>query len=314
MLAAIEVYNKPSFSYREESFAILAINAWELLLKARVLQLAGNKVSSILKYERRKKADGTLSEKKYRVKTRSGAHLSVGLFKAYDLLINEYGDTLPPAIRGNLELICEIRDNAVHFINKGFGVSKIVQELGTACLRNYVTALQQWFSIDLSQYNFFLMPLAFVGSPASVEAVSLNAEERKLVEFLKNEMQSQPKGKAGDFNVALRVDVKFSKSKSEDVPKVVVTNDPDATPVTLSEEDLKDKYPWDFRILTTRLKKRYKDFKENKKYHEIRKELEKEDKYCWNRFLDRDKKSGTPKRYYSPNIVKEFDAHYEMQS
>lgn len=36
-LAAIEVYNKPNFSYREEVFAILAINGWELLLKARLL-------------------------------------------------------------------------------------------------------------------------------------------------------------------------------------------------------------------------------------------------------------------------------------
>ena len=47
MLAAIEIYNKPVFSYREESFAILATNAWELLLKARLLQLASNKLASI---------------------------------------------------------------------------------------------------------------------------------------------------------------------------------------------------------------------------------------------------------------------------
>ena len=32
MLSAIELYNKPDFSYREEAFAILAVNAWELLL------------------------------------------------------------------------------------------------------------------------------------------------------------------------------------------------------------------------------------------------------------------------------------------
>jgi len=32
--AAIELYNKPRISYREEAVAILAINAWELLLKA----------------------------------------------------------------------------------------------------------------------------------------------------------------------------------------------------------------------------------------------------------------------------------------
>ena len=36
MLSAIEIYNKPDFKYREETFAILAINSWELLLKARL--------------------------------------------------------------------------------------------------------------------------------------------------------------------------------------------------------------------------------------------------------------------------------------
>lgn len=34
-VAAIEVYNKPAFAYREEAFALLMTNAWELLLKAK---------------------------------------------------------------------------------------------------------------------------------------------------------------------------------------------------------------------------------------------------------------------------------------
>src|SRR5262249_11034485 len=36
-IAAIEVYNKPNFSYREEAFSLLMANAWELLLKAKWL-------------------------------------------------------------------------------------------------------------------------------------------------------------------------------------------------------------------------------------------------------------------------------------
>lgn len=32
--AAVEIYNKPKISYREECSIILLINAWELLLKA----------------------------------------------------------------------------------------------------------------------------------------------------------------------------------------------------------------------------------------------------------------------------------------
>jgi hypothetical protein len=36
-ISAIEIYNKPNFSYREEAFALLMTNAWELLLKAKWL-------------------------------------------------------------------------------------------------------------------------------------------------------------------------------------------------------------------------------------------------------------------------------------
>ncbi|ADE15098.1 conserved hypothetical protein [Nitrosococcus halophilus Nc 4] len=310
MLAAIEIYNKPSFAYREESFSILAINAWELLLKARILQLSNNKVSSILKYEKRQKAGGSLSEKKYRVKNRSGTNLSIGLFRAIDMLEAEYGDKVGAQVRKNIELLCEVRDSAVHFVNKGFDLTLLVQQLGTACLRNYIIVIRRWFAIDLSKYNFFLMPLAFFGLEANVQGVSLNSEEKRLSEYLKQETNVSNGGDPDEFNVALTVNVRFTKSKSEDAELVCVSNDPDATPIKLTEEDIREKYPWDYKILTTRLRKRYSDFKENKKYHDLRKPLESEPKYCNKRFLDPAQKNGIGKCFYNPNIVKEFDAHY----
>ena len=42
MISAIEIYNKPSFAYREEAFTILALNAWELLIKAKLLSVNNN--------------------------------------------------------------------------------------------------------------------------------------------------------------------------------------------------------------------------------------------------------------------------------
>lgn len=51
MLSAIEIYNKLDFKYREETFAILAINSWELLLKARLLKLNSYRINSIYCYK-----------------------------------------------------------------------------------------------------------------------------------------------------------------------------------------------------------------------------------------------------------------------
>jgi hypothetical protein len=37
MISAIEIYNKPDYRYRDETFSILALNAWELLLKGKLV-------------------------------------------------------------------------------------------------------------------------------------------------------------------------------------------------------------------------------------------------------------------------------------
>ena len=129
MVAAIEIYNKPAFSYREELFAVLAVNAWELLLKARILQLDGNKLTAITEYEFRTNADGTKSKKRYRKINRSGNHSTISLLTAYDRLLNHYGDKIDPKVRENLIAIIEIRDNSIHFINKDFELKKNIHEI-----------------------------------------------------------------------------------------------------------------------------------------------------------------------------------------
>lgn len=314
MLAAIEIYNKPNFSYREECFAILAINSWELLLKARLLQLSDNKMSSILLYQRRKKADGELSIKLYRVKNRAGNYLSIGLFPSIDRLRDDFGDSFDSSVRKNLELLCEIRDNAIHFFNKGSNIAKLTQELGTANLRNYLLLIARWFGVDMSKYNFFLMPLAFVKEEVDIHLVSLNADERRVIEFLKAAKEEKVDSDESEFNVVLTLDIRFSKTKSSEGAQVRVTNDPNAPTVRLAEEDIREKYPWDYSILTTRLRKRYKDFSANQRYHELRRALEDDDRFCNTRYLDPVAKSGTLKRFYNPNIVREFDGHYERNS
>mgnify|MGYP002509480192 CR=1 FL=1 len=40
---AIELYNKPAIHYRVEGFAIFICNAWELMLKAHMLNTLGSK-------------------------------------------------------------------------------------------------------------------------------------------------------------------------------------------------------------------------------------------------------------------------------
>jgi len=200
IIAAIEVYNKPSFSYREEAFSILAVNAWELLLKTRILQLDENRISAIIEYERRKKADGKLSDKLYRKKNRAKNHSSIGLFKAYSKLVNEYGDSIESIVLKNLEIITEIRNNAIHFLNKDFELKKKVHEIGTANLKNYLHLVRQWFGVNLSQYQLFLMPVAFLQNIRSAKGVNINNAERNLLSYVNYIEKSLNDDVSNDFN------------------------------------------------------------------------------------------------------------------
>ena len=47
LLAAVEIYNKPRVEYREQTVAFLIVNAWEVLIKARIVQQNGGKIQSI---------------------------------------------------------------------------------------------------------------------------------------------------------------------------------------------------------------------------------------------------------------------------
>jgi hypothetical protein len=310
MLSAVEIYNKPAFNYREEAFAILAVNSWELLLKARILQIDGNRLSALFEYERRELADGTASTMLYRKKNRAGNTLTIGLFKAYDRLVNDYADTLDPAIRKNLDILVEIRDNSVHFLNKDLDLVRSIHEISAASLKNYVSAARQWFAIDFSQYRIFLMPLAFVSGPSVLEGVQLNTEERHVLKYLKMVRDEAADDPASDFNVAVTIELRIKRSKDPVGVAVTLSDAPEAIPIALEEEDIRERYPWSYDILTNRLQKRFVDFKVNAQYHKHRKTLEKDPKLCRERLLDPANKDGMKKNFYSPNILRAFDPHY----
>src|SRR5437868_15124167 len=86
LLAAIEIYNKPSFAYREETFAILALNAWELLLKAKLLDINNNTDRCLFIYSTKTLAPGKQSKKLYLKRNRTGNKMTAGIDECIDRL------------------------------------------------------------------------------------------------------------------------------------------------------------------------------------------------------------------------------------
>lgn len=307
MISAIEIYNKPDFLYRGETFSILAINSWELLFKAKLLKDNHNKMRSLYVTEPIRNKDGSKSKRRRIKLTRSGNPFTHSIdYIAEKLIVT---GKLDRTVWDNITALIELRDSAIHFYNYSAKFNVRIQEIGTASLKNYVILYKKWFGRDLSTYNFYLMPLSFVQVPKEADIVLLNAEEKNFFNFV-NELEDKSTNPSGEYSIALNTTVKFTKSTSKDDIKVALSQDKDAIKVNLTEEEIRSRYPFDYAALTEKCKKRYSDFVMNGDYHKNRKAYEGDPRCAYVRYLDPANPKSGRKVFYSDVILSRLDGHY----
>ena len=147
IVAAIEIYNKPSFRYRDECVVILLLNAWELLLKA----MLSRNGQSIFYKKRRGQPYRTLSWQ--------------DALTSCAKLFPKGVDALP--VQRNLELLGTYRDNAVHFYNAS-GFLVVMYSLAQTCIKNFRDVLEAAFGHRLEEeINWQLLPLG-ISPPVDV--------------------------------------------------------------------------------------------------------------------------------------------------
>ncbi len=305
-VAAIEVYNKPNFSYREEAFALLMANAWELLLKAKWLLDHDEALDSL--YELVDDGQGGKTPKT----NRSGNPLSHAAGYLAAKLKEDKDSGLEQACHDNFLALVEIRDNAAHFINKDLYLGRRILEIGTASLRNYLCLATEWFQLDLAAYNFFLMPISFYhGFETAEPATRVHYPEQvqRLLTYL-DALEAQPPEDGAKQHVALRMETKLVRGKDTSSVAFRWTDDPTAPAMTVREEDILKNYPMTYRDLADTMKRRYENFLENRAFHKIRQALEKDSKYAIVRLLHPANPRSSRQRFYNPNILQEFDKNY----
>lgn len=149
MLAAIEIYNKPQFDYREEVFSILLINAWELLLLG------------VLSKNRQRIFQPKQRDKNYQTWMFSD---SIKNTKPYFPSSMDY-----KAVAENLHLLKDYRNKAVHYYN-GEETAHCIYVLAQAAIKNYRDLVKAIFDQDIvNQINLVLLPLSFNEQPDFVE-------------------------------------------------------------------------------------------------------------------------------------------------
>jgi len=234
-ISAIEMYNKPAFSYREEAFSLLMTNAWELLLKAKWLLDRAGAIESL--YEMVKNDAGADVPKE----NRSGNPISHGLIYLARRMSEDKTTGIEKATYDSLLVLTEIRDSAAHLVNKDLYISRRVQEIGTASLRNYLILATAWFKLDLSIYNFFLMPISFYHGFEAAEPVSrahYPEQVQKLSAYIDEREETDSNDNQGQ-HVALHIETKFVRGKDAAPVEFRFTDDPNAPAVFIREEDVR---------------------------------------------------------------------------
>lgn len=144
-IMGLEIYNKPTIKYRIEGFSFFICNAWELMLKAHII----NNSSEEAIYFKDSK-DRTIS-----------------LENAVEIIFPDKHGSL----RKNLIQIIELRNTSTHFITEDY--EHIYAPLFQASVSNYISKMQEFHQKDITEQiaqNFLTL---------SVRIDQLNQEEIK---------------------------------------------------------------------------------------------------------------------------------------
>lgn len=279
MMAAIEVYNKPIVEYREQTFSILFVNAWETFFKARIVQENNNRMESI----HSRKANVRRYER-----DRLTCHFrTIGLAEAM------VKAAAPEEVKKTVAGMARIRNQAVHLGVLDQEIRKQVLYFGTAGIQSFSRLASEWFSQRM--HIPYLLPLGFVESE-DVASSSSSAEQRRLLAFL-NDLSKTSGRTGGDFAVSVVTTIDLRPSHEAD-RTFSVTDDPAAPGMRLAEEDIRRLFPATYRDLVTACECRYSDFKRNTTFYSVKRRLDKDPNGCHERWLDPTTRKGIPKRFY----------------
>lgn len=304
--AAIEIYNKPVVPHREETFAILVTAAWELLLKARLVKENRNQLKVIFETEPVKRKDGKPSVRQRIRRNKAGNPVTIGINTAMDRASSLPAKPLDGACRRNLELLIEVRNNAVHFVNEDRELALKVHEIGVAALRNYAAVLSDWFDHDLTGLRFAILPLSFDGIPEAnaLPARKRSAQAQNLLRHLSEAVRETSPSADSPFSVALRVETRIVGSGAADAVPIKLGKGPDAVAVELTEQEFLKRWPLEYDEMVEKVRLRIPGLKRNSNFHKLVREMKADERYAKDRRLNlKDPKSKSVKTYYSQAIV-----------
>ena len=240
LLAAVEMGNKTLIPYREETFCLQLLNAWEILLKARIVQKNRNRPESIFE----KKPNGHFVRN-----PETQLPYTIKFVEA----LNRAG--VRQNVRINLLGVNAMRNDVAHLGTFSTEFCSCVLQYGSASVVNFGKLYQDWFgeSVEIP----YLLPVGFVGESKVLPPNKSDVRQRELLSYLSGLVESTD-NKDTNYAAILNLDVSINPVTGGG-GSIGVTSDPKAPHLRLSDDQIVQIYSWTYKDLISECKKRYKD-------------------------------------------------------
>ncbi|MCI5725423.1 DUF3644 domain-containing protein [Fusobacterium sp.] len=232
-IMGLEIYNKPTIKYRVEGFSFFICNAWELMLKAEMI----NRGKSIYYKD---KPERTLS-------------LELVLKKIYP---DEH-----TRIRLNLIKIIDLRNISTHFITEDYEIK--YAPLFQACVLNFISEMNRFHKKDVTEYiaqNFLTLSANY--EPLSNEDIKIKYPAEIAEKFIKqaNEIDVLSKEYNSDkFSINIKQNLYITKKKNEADFVVSIANDSKNEVAVIKElKDPADTHKYSYGNVITAVQERLK--------------------------------------------------------
>lgn len=187
-IMAIEVYNKPTIHYRLEGFSFFICNAWELMLKAHLLNTKGE--ASIYYPD---KPNRTIS---------------------LENCIEKVFTNAKSPIRANFEKIIELRNTSTHFITEEYEM--VYVPLLQACVFNFVEKMKEFHNVDMTE----IIPENFITLSVRITALDETEIRAKYPVQISERLIAQkqvitPMMQNSNSNFAIILDHRYYQTKDK---------------------------------------------------------------------------------------------------
>lgn len=237
-LLAVELYNRPSIRYHAEGCAFFLCNAWELMMKAKIIEKFGERA----------------------IYYKDNPERTISLNNCIALLLSNENDPL----RINLERINELRNTSTHFVTDEYEL--FYGPLFQVCVKNFESKMREYHNFEISEIipeSYLVLSVKRdIVDPEKIRAKYPPEVAEKLL--IMNNSVALGLGDDGSARYSGFYETNFVITKNPNKADLAVRLDKEATAgVTIVKEiqNVHDKYPYTTKMAINAIKERLNKLK-----------------------------------------------------